>query len=184
MENAILIGGIGGQGVMMFGKILIYTAAEVEDKYVTYFPSYGAEKRGGVSNCYVTISDDPIGAPKADDSNAVVVLNDLAMKSFEKTLVPGGVLFFDSTICTLRPTRTDITVIEVPATEIAREIGSAKVANLCMIGAFIGFSGALPPEKILETAFNKLGAKHPEMNALNEKAFYRGLEIGKAAKAG
>ena len=38
------------------------------------------------------------------------------------------------------------------------------------------------PEKILETAFSKLGAKHPEMNALNEKAFYRGLEIGKAAK--
>ncbi len=182
MENAILIGGIGGQGVVMFGKILTYTAAEVEDKYVTFFPSYGVEKRGGVSNCYVTISDEPIGAPKADDSNVVVVLNDLAMRSFEQTLIPGGVLFFDSTICSLRPERTDITVVEVPATEIAREIGSAKVANLCMIGAFIGFTEALPPEKILETAVHKLGAKHPEMNALNEQAFYKGLEIGKAAK--
>ena len=182
MENAILIGGIGGQGVVMFGKILTYTAAEVEDKYVTFFPSYGVEKRGGVSNCYVTISDDPIGAPMADDSNAVVVLNDLAMKSFEKTLVPGGVLFYDSTVCALRPTRTDVTVVPVPATEIAREVGSAKVANLCMIGAFIGFTEALPPEKILETAFSKLGAKHPEMNALNEQAFNRGLEIGRAAR--
>ncbi len=182
MENAILIGGIGGQGVVMFGKILTYTAAEVEDKYVTFFPSYGVEKRGGVSNCYVTISDDPIGAPKADDSNAVVVLNDMAMKSFEQTLIPGGVLFLDSTVCTLRPTRTDITVVEVPATEIAREIGSAKVANMCMIGAFIGFTEALPPEKVLETAFSKLGAKHPEMNALNEAAFKRGMAIGKAVK--
>ena len=182
MENAILIGGIGGQGVVMFGKILTFTAAEVEDKYVTFFPSYGVEKRGGVSNCYVTISDDPIGAPKADDSNAVVVLNDLAMKSFEKTLIPGGVLFLDSTVCELRPTRTDIAVVEVPATEIAREIGSGKVANMCMIGAFIGYTEALPPEKILETTFRSLGAKHPEMNALNEKAFYKGLEIGKAAK--
>ena len=149
---------------------------------MTFFPSYGVEKRGGVSNCYVTISDDPIGAPMADDSNVVVVLNDLALPKFEKTLVPGGVLFLDSTVCELRPTRTDITVVEVPATEIAREVGSAKVANLCMIGAFIGFTEALPPEKILETAFSKLGAKHPEMNALNEKAFYKGLEIGKAAK--
>ena len=182
MEKAILIGGIGGQGVVMFGKILTFTAAEVADKYVTFFPSYGVEKRGGVSNCYVTISDDPIGAPMADDSNVVVVLNDLALPKFEKTLVPGGVLFLDSTVCELRPTRTDITVVEVPATEIAREVGSAKVANLCMIGAFIGFTDALPPEKILETAFSKLGAKHPEMNALNEKAFYRGMEIGKAAK--
>ena len=182
MENAILIGGIGGQGVVMFGKILTFTAAEVDDKYVTFFPSYGVEKRGGVSNCYVTISDNPIGAPMADDSNVVVVLNDLAMPKFEKTLVPGGVLFLDSTVCALRPTRTDITVVEVPATEIAREIGSAKVANLCMIGAFIGFTEALPPEKVLETAFSKLGAKHPEMNALNEQAFYRGMEIGKAAR--
>ena len=183
MEKAILIGGIGGQGVVMFGKILTFTAAEVADKYVTFFPSYGVEKRGGVSNCYVTISDDPIGAPMADDSNVVVVLNDLALPKFEKTLVPGGVLFLDSTVCELRPTRTDITVVEVPATEIAREVGSAKVANLCMIGAFIGFTEALPPEKVLETAFSKLGAKHPEMNALNEQAFRRGLEIGKAAKA-
>ena len=182
MEKAILIGGIGGQGVVMFGKILTFTAAEVADKYVTFFPSYGVEKRGGVSNCYVTISDDPIGAPMADDSNVVVVLNDLALPKFEKTLVPGGVLFLDSTVCELRPTRTDITVVEVPATEIAREVGSAKVANLCMIGAFIGFTDALPPEKILETAFSKLGAKHPEMNKQKEKAFYKGLEIGKAAK--
>ncbi len=182
MENAILIGGIGGQGVVMFGKILTYTAAEVEEKYVTFFPSYGVEKRGGVSNCYVTISDDPIGAPKADDGNVVVVLNDLALKSFEKMLVPGGVLFLDSTVCEQRPTRTDITLVEVPATEIAREIGSSKVANMCLIGAFIGYTGALPPEKVLETVFSKLGAKHPEMNAMNEKAFNRGLEIGKAAR--
>ena len=182
MENAILIGGIGGQGVIMFGKILCYTAADVDGKYVTFFPSYGVEKRGGVSNCYVTISDDPIGAPKADDSNVVVVLNDLAVKSFEQTLVPGGTYFIDSSVCTLRPTRTDITLIEVPATDIAREIGSMKVANICMIGAFIGFTECLPPEAILETAFHKLGAKHPELNALNEKAFYKGMELGKAAK--
>ena len=182
MENAILIGGIGGQGVVMFGKILCYTAAQVDDKYVTFFPSYGVEKRGGVSNCYVTISDDPIGAPKADDSNVVVALNDMAMHSFEDTLVPGGTMFIDSSICADRPTRTDIKLIEVPASDIAREIGSMKVANLCMIGAFIGYTECLPPEKILETAFSKLGGKHPELNAMNEAAFNRGLEIGKAAK--
>lgn len=182
MENAILIGGIGGQGVVMFGKILCYTAADVEGKFVTFYPSYGVEKRGGVSNCYVTISDDPIGAPKADDSNTVVALNDLAVKTFEKTLLPGGTFFIDSSVCELRPTRTDINVIEVPASEIAREIGNMKVANICMIGAFIGYSECLPPEKILETAFKMLGAKHPELNEVNEKAFYKGLEIGKAAK--
>ncbi|MBE6914061.1 MAG: pyruvate ferredoxin oxidoreductase [Ruminococcaceae bacterium] len=182
MENAILIGGIGGQGVVMFGKILCYTAADVEGKFVTFYPSYGVEKRGGVSNCYVTISDDPIGAPKADDSNTVVALNDLAVKTFEKTLLPGGTFFIDSSVCELRPTRTDINVIEVPASEIAREIGNMKVANICMIGAFIGYSECLPPEKILETAFKMLGAKHPELNEVNEKAFFKGLEIGKAAK--
>jgi 2-oxoglutarate ferredoxin oxidoreductase subunit gamma len=182
MENTILIGGIGGQGVMVFGQLLCYTAVETTDKYVTYFPSYGMEKRGGTSNCYVTISDDPVGAPKAEKASYVVVLADPAMDKFQNTLLPGGTMFVDSSVCTKKTHRTDVDVVEVPAGEIARELGDARVANLCMIGAFIGYTQVLPPEKVLATAFKKVGSKRPELNALNEAAFYRGLEIGTAAR--
>ena len=73
-------------------------------------------------------------------------------------------------------------MIKVPAGEIAIELGNTKVANLVMVGAFVGFTGLLPPEKVLATAFKKLGAKRPHLNPLNEAAFNRGLEIGKAAR--
>ena len=183
MENSILIGGYGGQGVMVFGQLLCYTATAVTEKHVAYFPSYGMEKRGGTSNCYVTISDEPIGAPKAETSRYVVVLCDPAMNQFQQTLLPGGTMFINSSVCNLRPDRTDINVIEIPADEIAREIGDGRIANLCMIGAFIGYTELLPPENVLATAFKKLGSKRPELNALNEAAFYKGMEIGVAARS-
>ena len=183
MENSILIGGFGGQGVMIFGQLLSYTAAETTDKYVTYFPSYSIEKRGGTANCYVTISDEPIGAPKAEMTDYVVALNNLAMNKFVNNIYPGGTMFINSSVCTDKPNRSDITFIEVPADDVAREIGDNRVTNLCMIGAFIAYTDMLPPEKVLATAFKKLGAKRPELNALNEAAFRKGMEIGKAAKA-
>ena len=182
MEDTILIGGIGGQGVMVFGQLLCYTATETTDKYVTYFPSYSMEKRGGTADCYVTISDDPIGAPKAEKSSYVVVLSDPAMNKFQNTLLPGGTLFVDSSVCTLKTNRTDINVVEVPARDIARKIGDIRIANLCMIGAFIGYTDVLPPEKVLATALKKVGEKHPEFNALNETAFYKGMELGRTAR--
>ena len=183
MENSILIGGYGGQGVMSLGQMLCYTATETTDKYVTYFPSYSMEKRGGTADCYVTISDDPIGAPKSEVSNYAVILNTPAMEKFQNRLLPGGTMFVNTSICKLKTKRTDIHVVEVPAGEIAIEIGDGMVANLCMVGAFIGYTDMLLPEKVLASAIKKLGTKRPELNALNEVAFNRGLEIGRSTKS-
>ena len=71
MEKSFIIAGFGGQGVMVMGQLLSYTACETTEKYVTYFPSYGAEMRGGTANCYVVISDDPVGAPKVSQADYV-----------------------------------------------------------------------------------------------------------------
>lgn len=178
MNHSILIGGFGGQGVMVFGQLLAYTATDTTEKFVTYYPSYGVEQRGGTANCYVVISDREVGAPKVEMCDYVVVLNNPSMERFQKNVKSGGILFVNSSVCTAKCTRTDIHVVEVPAGDIAMEIGDSRVANLCMVGAFIGKTGLLPPEKVLSTAFKKLGAKRPQLNPLNEAAFRRGMEIG------
>jgi len=183
MENTVLIGGIGGQGILVFGQLLCLAAMEATDKYVTYFPSYSMEKRGGTSDCYVTISDEPVGSPKAEKSDYVVVFANMALKKFQHALNPGGTLFVDTSVFTEKTDRTDVHVVEVPAGEIAREMGDARVANLCMLGAFIGYTGILPPDKVLDAAHKTIGAKRPELRALNEEAFSKGLEIGAQAKA-
>ncbi|MBQ4424261.1 MAG: 2-oxoacid:acceptor oxidoreductase family protein [Lachnospiraceae bacterium] len=183
MERRILIGGFGGQGVMMIGQLLSYTACETTDKNVLYFPSYGSEQRGGTANCYVTISDEQIGGPVGQEIDNVIVLNEPSLLKFEERVKPGGLLFMNSSIIKAEPKRDDITVIRVPANEVAEEIGSGKIANLVMLGTYIGYTDALPEENVLATALKKLGAKRPWLNEMNEKAFRTGLAYGKEQKS-
>ncbi|MEG1633253.1 MAG: 2-oxoacid:acceptor oxidoreductase family protein [Oscillospiraceae bacterium] len=182
MEKSIIIAGFGGQGVMVIGQLLSYTACETTDKYVTYFPSYGAEMRGGTANCFVVISDEPVGAPKVEKADYLVVLNNPSMARFKNSLVTGGTLFMNSSVVTTEPDRADINVVRVDAGAIAYELGTPKVMNLVMAGAIVGCTDILPAANVLQTAFKKLGAKRPELNPINEAAFNRGLEIGRAAK--
>lgn len=182
MEKSFIIAGFGGQGVMVAGQLLSYTACETTDKYVTYFPSYGAEMRGGTANCYVVISDDPVGAPKVNQADYVVCLNDPSMAKFKDAVVPGGTIFNNSSVVTIEPTRDDIHVVKVDAGSIAIELGNPKVLNLVIVGAIIGYTEILPTENVLQTAFKKLGSKRPELNPINEAAFRRGWEIGHATK--
>ena len=182
MEKSFIIAGFGGQGVMVMGQLLSYTACETTDKYVTYFPSYGAEMRGGTANSYVVISDEPVGAPKVSQADYVVALNDPSMARFKNAVAPGGTIFVNSSVVTIEPDREDVHVVKVDAGTIAYELGNLKVLNLVMVGAMIGYTEVLPAENVLQTAFKKLGAKRPELNPINEAAFKRGYAIGKAAK--
>ena len=82
MERNLLVAGFGGQGVMMLGTLLAQATCESTDKHVTYFPSYGAEMRGGTANCYVVISDDEIGAPVMDEMEDMIIMNDPSLNKF------------------------------------------------------------------------------------------------------
>ena len=182
MKTTLICAGFGGQGVMMAGKVLCYTACDQKDKFVTFFPSYGSEMRGGTANCYVVISDEEIGAPMVNHVNNLMIFNGPSLVKFIDYLEPGGNLFLNTSVVTQRPERSDINIIEVDAGSIAYELGSGKALNLVMAGAFVGYTGVLSPDSCVETIFKKLGAKRPELNPINEQAFRRGLEIGRKAK--
>ena len=165
------------------GKLLSYTACETTDKYVTLLPLATAQSmRGGTANCYVVISDDPVGAPKVNKADYVVCLNDPSMAKFKDAVAPGGTIFVNSSVVTIEETRPDVHVVKVDAGSIAIELGNPKCLNLVIVGAIIGYTEVLPAENVLQTAFKKLGAKRPELNPINEAAFRRGWEIGHAAK--
>ena len=140
MEKSIIIAGFGGQGVMVIGQLLSYTACETTDKFVTYFPSYGAEQRGGTANCYVVISDEEVGAPKVNQADMLVVLNEPSMERFKDAVVPGGTVVVNSSIVKNVPEYDDVTVVKVDAGNIAIELGNPKVMNLVVTGAIIGLA--------------------------------------------
>ncbi len=182
MEKSMIIAGFGGQGVMVCGQLIGYSITETTDNYVTFLPSYGAEQRGGTANCFVVISDNPVGSPKPFPADYVMVLNDPSLERFEDSVLPGGTLFVNSDVVSRPVSRTDVDTVFVPANSVAIDLGNPKVANLVMLGAFVGYTGLIEPEKVLETVYRKLGKKRPELNPLNKAAFEKGMEIGTSAK--
>lgn len=183
MERDLIVAGFGGQGVMMLGTLLAQATCDSTDKNVTYFPSYGAEMRGGTANCYVAISDEEIGAPVMERVSDLIVFNQPSLDRFLEKLEPGGALFVNTSIADPKIDRKDVKVVEVPVTGMAIEMGNPKVLNIIMLGAYIGYTEVVGKEVILDAIRHKIGAKKPELLPLNEDAFEKGFAIGAAARA-
>ena len=181
MERNLMVAGFGGQGVMTLGKFLAEATCDSTNKNVTFFPSYGAEQRGGTANCYVVISDDDIGAPLGDTMDDLIVMNDPSLQKFLYKLVPGGTLFINSSIVKSEIGREDVKVVRAPVTELALEMGNAKVLNIIMLGVYLGYTQVVPADVVWETIQHKLGRK-PALLPLNRQAFEAGLELGRAAR--
>lgn len=133
MHERILIAGSGGQGVISLGKLLARLAAETI-RHVTFFPAYGAEVRGGTSNCQVILSANEIAAPIAEAFDSIIVMNQQSADHFMSALDKNGVAIVNQSLCKVR---ADTRYILVPATEIADRLGSAKAANFVMLGAWL-----------------------------------------------
>ena len=181
METNLCVAGFGGQGVMTLGKFLAEATCRSTDYNVTFFPSYGAEQRGGTANCYVVISDKAIGAPLGDCMDDLIVMNNPSLNKFICKLKRGGTLFINDSIVTDEITRDDIRVVRAPVTELALEIGNAKVLNIIMLGVYIGYTEVIAPEIVWETIEHKLSSK-PKLLPLNRIAFEKGLEIGRSQR--
>src|SRR5512138_2052128 len=125
MYQDVMIAGFGGQGVLLAGKLLA-SAGMHEGKRVTWFPSYGAEIRGGTANCTVIISDREIGSPVVDRPSAMLILNEASFTKFEKRICTGGQLFLNTSLVRLSSTRGDISRIEIRANDIAEELGDIR----------------------------------------------------------
>ena len=181
METNLCVAGFGGQGVMTLGKFLATATCDSTEKNVTFFPSYGAEQRGGTANCFVVISDEAVGAPLGDVMDDLIVMNGPSLIRFIKTLKPGGTLFINSSIVSEETGRTDIKVVKAPVTEMALEMGNSKVLNIIMLGVYIGFTGVVSPEVVWDTIEHKLGKK-PKLLPLNKEAFEKGLKLGRSQR--
>lgn len=174
MTHEIIMAGFGGQGVMLMGQLLTY-AGMIENKQVSWIPSYGPEMRGGTANCSVIIADEPIGAPIVSEPNLVIAMNLPSLDKFEPLLQPGGILIINSSLIERGAKRSDITTYQIPANEIAAELGNTKTANMVMLGAIIGAAQVVSADAVLK-AFAKMFAKKPELLAINESAIRRGMQ--------
>jgi len=171
MTSKMFFAGSGGQGIMLMGQ-LVASAAIHDDKDTTFFPSYGPEMRGGTANCTVIVSDKAISSPLISESDCVIAMNLPSMLKFEPTLKPGGIMLLNKSLIHQPAKRSDITVYEVPVSDLAIDIGDPRVANIIMLGAFVRTTGIISSDELEKVISDVFGAKSKELAELNLKAFH------------
>ena len=178
MQNDVIMAGFGGQGILLIGKMLAYAGMR-EGKEVSWLPSYGPEMRGGTCNCTVVISDRPVGSPVIRSPRAVVAMNLPSLDKFEPDLRPGGLLIINTSLIDRGARRDDVTVVSVPANEIANELGNPRGANMIALGAYLGATEAVSLDGVIEVVRETFAAKAAVID-VNITALRRGHELGAA----
>lgn len=176
MKEEIIIAGFGGQGVLSMGKILAYSGL-MEDKEVTWLPSYGPEQRGGTANVTVILSDERISSPILDSYDIAVVLNQQSLDKFESKVKKGGVLIYDSYGINRTPTRDDIIVYRVDAMDATFEMQNAKAFNMLVLGALLKVKPLVAVESVLKGLKKTLPERHHGLLPMNEAALRKGMEL-------
>ncbi|XFA99167.1 2-oxoacid:acceptor oxidoreductase family protein [Candidatus Izemoplasma sp. B36] len=173
--NNVKVAGFGGQGVMMFGQILAYSATK-DELFGLWFPSYGPETRGGTANCSVIVSDKQIYSPVFRNADHLVAFNAPSLEKFRKNLAENGLILYNSSLIKDKVEECKTLCIGVPVNDIANELGNAKVANMVMMGAYLELTKLFTDETIHAIIKKILGERKAHLLDLNIKA----LEAGKA----
>ena len=177
MTHSYLIAGFGGQGLLFAGKFLAYKGL-LENKEVSWLPSYGPEMRGGTASCSVIIGDEPVGSPIVEHPDALMVMNLPSLNRYEQAVQPGGTIFVDSTLVERKVERSDVKAVYVPATRLAVENDMTTLANMILTGKILEEMGEFDADGVQAALKKVVSAKHPEMFDLNLKA----LQIGRDFK--
>ena len=175
MREEIIFAGFGGQGIILSGTI-VCLAAMKEGKRVTHIPSYGAEMRGGTANCSVVVSDQEIASPLVPHPSVCVVMNKPSLVKFEPRLKEGGTLLYNSSLIDIEPSRKDLLCIPVPANEMAEQEGSARSANMIMLGLLARIKPEIASLDSIEATLEQaVSARHRNLNQINKRCLARGF---------
>jgi 2-oxoglutarate ferredoxin oxidoreductase subunit gamma len=173
MERSTIFAGFGGQGILFAGNILA-RAAMAEDLEVLWIPSYGPEMRGGTASCTVIVAAEPIGSPVVDRADAVVALNPPSMAKFEASVAPGGLFVLNTSLIEAIPSRTDIEVVAVPCTALARTAGDDRLVSVVALGALIARRPIVSLAAARQALEAVLSVKRPDILAADLAALEAG----------
>lgn len=172
MLERILIAGAGGQGIVSAGKLLASVAIETVE-HVTFFPAYGAEVRGGTSNCQLVLSSEEIASPVCEKFDSLLFMNRMSMERFVDYVAPGALVIANSSLCG----EVGDDVLTIPATKAAKNQGALRAANFVLLGAYLGRKEIVAPERVRAEIKRVYESKGGAVVQSNLKAFETGLEM-------
>ena len=183
MRNDLFIAGYGGQGVLLAGNLISYAAIH-EGLNVSFFPSYGVEKRGGAAMCTVVFADGDTGSPVVGCPSVAIILNQLSYDKYAAKVRPGGFCIVNSTLVDAEDdSLPGVTLIRIPMNQIAIELGDPRMVNMVACGAYVAASGALSLPSLFEALKKTLPERNHKFIPANIKAIEAGVERVRAAQS-
>lgn len=176
MEKDFIIAGFGGQGVLLAGEVLA-NGFMLDDKKVTWYPSYGAEMRGGTVNCTVVASDDEVGAVQKSQADFIIVLNQASFDKYTSWVRKGGAIIVNSSLAKISKTRDDISYFFVPITQMAQEkLGNIKMSNILALGILSRVSKLVTLNTLERALYNVIPEHRKNLIPKNVEALQLGYE--------
>jgi 2-oxoglutarate ferredoxin oxidoreductase subunit gamma len=176
MYQEIIMGGVGGQGIMVIGNLLAQ-AAFMENLNVTYLPIYGVEKRGGHADCTVVIANEEIGSPVVGYPQSCIIMSKLSLLKYAPRIKPHGFLLLNSSLIDPQDvSRNDLDVLSIPVHELAQELGNDRLGNMIVIGAFVEKTKVVSLDSLIAALPKIFDERHHHLIPDNTKAIRKGAE--------
>ena len=172
----VIVAGFGGQGVMLIGNLLAYSAMD-QGLNVTYMPVYGPEMRGGTANCAVVVSDDDIGSPIIHSPLSLIAMNRPSLEKFQPRVQDGGTFILNSSLIDSQLADSDrLKAFAVPANDLADQLGNTKMANMVCLGAYVQATSILPLSRVQESLQSVISAHYSHLIPKNSQALQAGAD--------
>ncbi len=165
----VKMAGFGGQGVLSLG-VMLARAACGAGRYVSWYPSYGPEQRGGTANCGVVLSGQPIRSPLVTACDVLVALNRPSFEKFATDLKPGGLLLYHAAVGDVA-CPPGVRALAVPVVELAREGGEIRALNTAMLGVVSAVEDLGLPHELYLKAIERNFAGKPAVIQRNQSVF-------------
>ncbi|MBR1425199.1 2-oxoacid:acceptor oxidoreductase family protein [bacterium] len=176
MEKDFILAGFGGQGVLLAGEVLA-NGFMIDNKNVTWYPSYGAEMRGGTVNCSVVMADEDVSAVLKSSADFIIVLNQASFDKFVSMVKKGGTIIVNTSLAIEKRIRDDINYVFYPITKMAEEkLQSIKMANILSLGILSKVSGLISLESLEKALENVIPIHRRNLIPKNIEALKLGYE--------
>jgi len=181
-DIGLKLAGAGGDGAQTAAMLITRTAIQ-EGFDSTHIPSYGPESRGGTSYADVRLAEGEVLSPAVPNPHVLVAFNAPSLAKFAPSVVPGGIVIYDSSVAPEPPQVTaGLEVLPVPFAEIAKGVGRLLIKNIVALGALQGATGFFPDSAYLAALRLALKDK-AALLPLNEQAFAGGRDAVAALRA-
>jgi len=181
MTEQIIIAGSGGQGIMLLGKVLTESGL-INGYKVIWFPTYGAEVRGGAAHCMVIISSDDIPSPYINKADTLIIMNELSMSRFKHRIKKGGLLLINSSLVNknkLNCSSSDTNQVYQPFSETAVRLGNIRIANMVALGVYLAKKKIFSKEVVFKAIEEIAPAEKRNLIQINKRAIEEGLRLAR-----